>query len=862
MEVREGLLTDLADAILDGRPIDWGSAESRANELERSLLDPLRLLANLAIVARDHQDPFNSEDELGSEGDRNKDLAGEIVGVYRLIEPLGRGGMGEVYLAERADGRFEQKVALKLVKRGMDSREILRRFARERRILARLEHPGIARLLDAGETLGGRPYFVMERVDGQRITEYCRARVLRLEDRLQLMTACCDAVDAAHRNLVVHRDLKPSNILVTADGQVKLLDFGIAKLLGEDETETHVTRLGGRVLTASYAAPEQILGGNVTVATDVFALGVVLYELLTGVLPYDRGATTPLELAAQVQHETAERPSTAARRDVVSGVESVRQRWARRLRGDLDTITMKALAHEPERRYPSAAALAEDLRRHLTSRPVEARPDSRGYRLRKFVMRHRLGVAASSVVVMAVIAALVVSLYQTAAARREAARAAAAQAFLVSLFEQLDPERYAGSAPTVRHLLERGSERLDQDLAQQPELRAEMQALLARVFDQLSLFKQGESHWRPALQTQQALFGMSDPRTIRAKKGLAISLARQGRYTEAEPLFRELLAQKEVVGDPRELGSMLLNYCNVKRLTGDYAAAETVCERAVALLENVAGEAASRSLATALTSLGFLHDKQGRERDAISALERALAIRLKNGGAESYVVASVKKNLADAHRDLGEFDAAERYAREALTVAEKLLPANDPFVADTLASVGRIVQVRGDRAGARTLYARSIASYEASAHPNNPGLAHPLRSLATLLREDGEAKEALRLSERALALKRKAFGDSHPEVAEFWSDVARGRLALGDVRGALEAFRAGVDVIRVALPDSQQLASELFLLGDVLRRNHRPDEALAYLEESHAIWRKNPGWNPGDFGDLEATIATTRAALR
>ncbi len=700
MAVREGLLTDLADAILDGRPIDWGSAESRANELERSLLEPLRLLANLAVVARDNQGPFNSDDELGPEGDRIQDLAGEILGVYRLIEPLGRGGMGEVYLAERADGRFEQKVALKLVKRGMDSREILRRFARERRILARLEHPGIARLLDAGETPGGRPYFVMERVDGQRITEYCRTRSLRLEDRLQLMAVCCDAVDAAHRNLVVHRDLKPSNILVTADGQVKLLDFGIAKLLGEDDAETHITRQGGRVLTASYAAPEQILGGNVTVATDVFALGVVLYELLTGVLPYDRGATTPLELAARVQHETAERPSAAARRAVVSGGESVkRQRWARRLCGDLDTITMTALAHEPERRYPSAAALAEDLRRHLTSRPVEARPDSSGYRLRKFVMRHRLGVAASSVVATAVIAALAVSLYHTAAARREAARASAAQAFLASLFEQLDPDRYAGSAPTVRHLLERGSQRLDHDLAQQPELRAEMQALLARVFDQLSLFKQGEAHWRPAFQTQQALFGAGDPRTIRAKRGLATSLARQGRYTEAEPLFRELLAQKEVVGDPHELGGNLLNYCNVKNRIGDYAAAEAVCERAVALLENVAGDAASRTLGVALNNLGLLYHKQGRHRDAINAFERTLAIRLKNEGAESYVVASVKKNLANVYRDLGEFDAAERYARDALTVKEKLLPANDPAVADMLGLLGRIVQDRGDRAG-------------------------------------------------------------------------------------------------------------------------------------------------------------------
>ena len=220
--------------------------------------------------------------------------------------------MGEVYLGERADGRFEQQVAVKLVKRGMDSGEILRRFARERRILARLEHPGIARLLDAGETPDGRPYFVMERVEGETITDYCRARALPLDDRLPLLASCCDAVDAAHRSLVVHRDLKPSNILVTPEGQVKLLDFGIAKLLAEEEDETQLTRHGVRVITPAYAAPEQILGGGVTMATDVFALGVVLYELLTGVLPYDRRATTPHELATRVERESAERPSTAA----------------------------------------------------------------------------------------------------------------------------------------------------------------------------------------------------------------------------------------------------------------------------------------------------------------------------------------------------------------------------------------------------------------------------------------------------------------------------------------------------------------------------------------------------------------------
>ncbi len=806
--------------------------------------------------------PGNAGDKPESDEDRIANLSGQMVGVYRLIEPLGRGGMGEVYLGERADGRFEQKVAVKLVKRGMDSAEILRRFARERRILARLEHPGIARLLDGGETADGRPYFVMERVEGKPITDYCRDGDLPLEDRLRLVAACCEAADAAHRALVVHRDLKPSNILVTPDGQVKLLDFGIAKLMEEEVDETQLTRQGGRVLTPAYAAPEQILGGGVTVATDVFALGVVLYELLTGALPYDRRATTPHDLASRVERETAERPSTAARRATdTEGANQTAQPWVRRLRGDLDTITMKALAREPERRYPSAAALAADLRRYLTSRPVEARPHSRGYRLGKFVQRHRLGVAASAVVAAAVLVALAVSLAQTAAARREAERAAAAQTYLTSLFEQIDPERAAGSAPTVRELLERGSERLDRELAQQPELRAEMHALLGQVFDQLALPDQGLAQWRRAVEIRQALFGPGDARTAKARKGLAISLARQGRLADAEPMFQELLQHQQVLANEGELASVLLNYGNVKRITGDYAGSQELLERAVGLAGR-AEEPDSRQLAGALTNLGLTYKQQGRERAAVKALERALAIRMKNEGPRSGAVANVMKQLSHLYRDLGELHVAERYAQESLVLAEALYPPNHPFISVTLESLGQLAQKSGDRVKARELYERSIASYEGSQLPE-PDVAHPQRHLAGLLREDGETEEAVRFYERALAMRRKAFGDRHPEVAQSWHDLASGRVALGDTTGALAALRTGVETFRSTLPgDSPQLARGLFSLGDVLRRNGRPGEALPYLEEAHSIWSKKLPSSSKDLADLEAALAATRAALR
>ena len=859
MPLSELRVAELAAEVLDGTPVDWAAIESEADGADRALIEELKVLATLADVHRPPLVP-SASDEAPVDDDR-PDLSGRTVGAYRLREPLGRGGMGVVYLGERVDGRFEQTVAVKLVKRGMDSGEILRRFARERRILARLEHPGIARLLDAGETPEGRPYFVMERVEGERITDYCRARGVPLEDRLRLVAACCDAVDAAHRGLVVHRDLKPSNILVTAEGQVKLLDFGIAKLLGEEDDNT--TRVGGRILTAGYAAPEQILGGEVTVAADVFALGVVLYELLTDALPYDRHATTPYELAARVERETAERPSTSAGRASVSAGNRVnRERWARRLRGDLDAIAMLALAHEPHRRYPSAAALASDLRRYLKSEPIEARPDSTGYRVRKFVIRHRLGVAASMMVTLAVVVGLAVSLYQTAAARREARRAAAAQAFVTSLFEQIDPDSYVGSAPTVRDIVERGAERVDRELRDQPELRADMQALLGQVFDQLSLTKKGEAQWHRALETRQALYGPDDARTAKAKKGLAISLARQARYAEAEPLFQQLVEHERAVGDQRELGSVLINDGNLKRLKGDYGAAESVLQGAVALLER-AGDPASLSLSKALGNLGLVYRQQGRERDAITAFERSLAILMKSQGPSSSMVANAKKQLSHLYRDVGELETAQQYAEEALAIREKLFPPNHPSIGETLESLGQLAQKRGDRARARQLYERSIRTYEGSQPGDDLGLAYSLRYFAAFLLEERETKDALRFYERALALRRKTLGDRHRDVAESWDDVARARLAVGDLRGALEAARTSVDTFRAAAPNERsQLAGRLLFLGDVLHRSHRPREALACLEEADTIWRTKPPKDPKELGQLQASLAATRAGLR
>ncbi len=344
--------------------------------------------------------------------------SGMRLGPWRLLESIGEGGMGEVWRAERADDSFDQFVAVKILRQGVVSPGMHRRFLVERQILARLSHPSIARLVDGGVAPDGRPFFVMELLRGLPLHEHVRVHKLTIEQRLGLFQTACEAVEAAHRQLVVHRDLKPSNILVSEAGEVKLLDFGIAKVLEPDLfTEAEgATRMDGRALTPEYAAPEQILGDPVTTATDVYGLGLVLYELLVGSRPFKREGSIG-DLIEGLENEEAERPSTV----VVRGTEIVappdQKRWARRLRGDLDTIVLRALAKEPERRYPSVAALRDDVRRFLAGRPIRARLDGMGYRFVKFVGRHRWGTVGTVAAATVLIGGLALSLRQSALER-------------------------------------------------------------------------------------------------------------------------------------------------------------------------------------------------------------------------------------------------------------------------------------------------------------------------------------------------------------------------------------------------------------------------------------------------------------
>jgi serine/threonine-protein kinase len=426
--------------------------------------------------------------------------------------------MGTVYLAERVDGQFEQQVAIKLLKQGLPGEDARRRFLQERQILARLEHPGIARLLDGGVTAEGTPFFVMEHVEGRPVTAYCNEQNFGIEQRLRVFLEICDAVQYAHRNLVVHRDLKPSNILVDAAGRVKLLDFGIAKLLaeGDDGAPAEATRSVLRAMTPEYAAPEQVRGDPVTTATDVYVLGVLLYELLAGQRPYRVGRGPISELERAILEEEPLRPS--ARTTGGAGLPGIGPReLQRRLRGDLDGIVLKALEKEPERRYPSAEALATDIRRHLQGLPVSAHGDRLAYRTWKFARRHRLSMAAAGLGFLSLIGGLIGTTWQAQRAAREARKAEVVKDFLKSLFSASDPKEAQGKERTARQLLEDGARRIETELKDQPEVQSEVARLIAAVYRELGEYDRAAPLLSADLERHRKLDG---PRSLAVAESL------------------------------------------------------------------------------------------------------------------------------------------------------------------------------------------------------------------------------------------------------------------------------------------------------------------------------------------------------
>ncbi|HZG43741.1 MAG TPA: serine/threonine-protein kinase, partial [Longimicrobium sp.] len=696
---------------------------------------------------------------------------GTLVGPYRIVRELASGGMGTVYLAERDDPRLRQRVALKMVRQGLHADYLVRRFLEERQILASLEHPGIARLLDGAVTAAGVPWFAMEYVEGVPLDEYCDRHRLGVDERLRLFAQVCDAVQYAHRNLVAHRDLKPSNILVTESGQPKLLDFGIARLVagGEAPADGERTAIGPRLLTPEYASPEQLRGEPVSTVTDVYSLGVILYGLLTGRRPYRPRGESRWELPGALLGPP-ERPSALAAAGEEAGEAAASRgttpaRLARRLMGDLDAIVLKAMRPEPGQRYATAEQLAADLRRHAAGLPVGARADTRWYRVRKFVSRHRAGVAASAAALVLLMGFAVVTRVQAMRIAAERDRAQQVESFLLGLFDRSDLYQGSTRAVTVRDLLDRGAAEIAD--VRQPEVRWRLQLALGHAYYGQGDYGRAIALLDSSYAALRRLRGERDQETIAIANQLANVLRVAGRYDRAQALYRVILdaRRRELGAGSVEVARSLNGLAMVLRMQGRYTEAEGLLREALAIDRMHAADAPS-GLPQTLNNLGHVMRESGRLGDAEALHRESLAVRRAVWGPEHFEVTVSLANLAGVLRDRGDHSGADTLYRQVLALRLRLAGEEHPDLAMDRAGYAQLLHLRGDLEGGEALYRRALTVQRQVLPPGHALTATTLTGLGALLVDRDRPAEALPLLQEALAARRGALPPGHWYVAE------------------------------------------------------------------------------------------------
>jgi serine/threonine-protein kinase len=763
-------------------------------------------------------------------------------GPYRLLRPLGEGGMGMVWLAERTDGAYEQQVAVKVLKRGMDTQAILRRFLQERRILARLHHPHIVRLVDGGMSSDGRPFYVMDRVDGETITRHAQARRLHVRARVALLAQVAEAVAYAHAQLVVHRDLKPSNVLVDAAGEARVLDFGIAKLL-EDSSEQTMTGTGLRVLSPAYAAPEQILGEPIGTATDVYALGLMLCELLAGELPQRRLATSPAQLARDVEGSASERPSTLASRRTgeqmaeLYGADADARDIVRVLAGDIDVIAAKALQRDPARRYPTAAAFADDLRRWLDGRPITARADSSAYRLAKFVQRHRLGVAAAAVVVLSLLAGLGVALWQAEHARlqaqlaqQQAARAERVKGFLVAIFQQNDPAHAKGQGLSAAEVLRRGRSALDTSLAEDPQTRGELLVTIAQIQDNLGALQDAIASVDQGFALLAGHIPADDPRMANAYAVRGQVYNDSDRNPEAERDFRAALAilERDPGTDPAQIEAVQSKLAYVVAVTQSSGAA-VVLQRG--LVERVRQRLGSDGAAVAdhRVALALFLEEARDYPGAENEYRVAIPALVKERGAVEPRVCEAERNYAGLLDRLGRADEAEPLFEKTLACYAKLYGKDSMPYARVLFSRGILLLGRRRFAEAEADLKIALDSGEGVNET-----AHRHRYLGRAL--EGQGRYAAAASEFAEAERMYREADL-PNDIQRWrarADYGYALFRIGDPhkgRAAVDAAIAGIDEVTGGA-DTPEYMRPLRALGEIARAQGELPTAL----KAHRRW--------------------------
>ena len=785
------------------------------------------------------------------------DLEGSSIGPYRLLTRLGEGGMGQVYLAERADGQFQQTVALKLLRAGRDDPAWVGRFRTEREILARLEHPNVARLLDGGVSERGLPYLVMELVRGEPVTDHCDRLRLDVRGRLGLFQAICRAAQYAHQNLIVHRDLKPSNILVNDRGEVKLLDFGIAKILAPGElTGPAATYTAALVMTPAYASPEQLQGVPVTTSTDVYALGLLLYELLTGCRGQEIERLAPAELVRRISEVDPPLPSASAitgsagpqdapqRADVRGGVSP--ERLGRLLRGDLDTIVMRAIHKDPARRYLSAEQLADDIERYLLGRPVRARPDTFGYRSRKFLARHRVGIAAATLALVALLAGLALATLGLVRARRaealarsEAETARRVSDFLAGLFKINEPGEARGNAVTARELLDRGAARIEDELAADPAVRGKLLHAIGNAYGELGLYDPALLAHEKERAAQVAAHGQRHPEVANALIALASTHMAKGSYEKTRDLAQQALAIQEDAGGPEtlELASTLSQLGLAHWYLGNLLEARRLLERSLAMKERLVGRD-DPQLGGILNNVAILYWQEGNTAAARPLYERALAIFVKKHGENHPAVAHTLNNLALVYEQERNYPQARACHQRALKIRRQILAADHPDIAETLNNLGNVQRATGELQAARESFEAALAIRRHALGPDHPHVAATLNNLGITLASLGDPEAARPLLESSLAILTKALGPDHPQVCFPLAGLAELDHRAGDLAHAEDEFRRALAIGEKGLgKDHPELAEILRPYAALLRDLGRDQEAAA-LEGRLAVVRK------------------------
>ncbi len=772
----------------------------------------------------------------------------ETIGAYKIIDVLGHGGMGTVYLAERADKQFQHQVAIKVVRLHSANADVVERFRAERQILASFNHANIATLLDGGETTDGLPYLVMEYVQGTSITEFCDQKNYSTTDRLTLFLSICDAVQYAHQNLVIHRDIKPSNILVTDNGIPKLLDFGVAKILREDLlTGGQLTMANMRVLTPDYASPEQILGSNITTATDVYALGMLLYELLTGHSPYRLSSYSAAEITALVCEKVPQRPSdfvaTLVDQEQIPTAEQIaskrsttHKRLKKAMTGDIDNIVMKALRKEPEQRYPSVNQFAEDIERFLTGLPVRARPPTWGYRAGKFVRRNKANLAVASAVLMAFAATNVFYTTRLTAERDralvEARRAQEVATFVTDLFEVSTPDQSRGAEVTARQMLDRGANRIGVELRNQPMVQLSLMQVIGTAYAKLGLDKMAAKTLEAALARHEALEIADDAVLGIILHNLGVVYHSQARHDESAMLLDRALRLRRELPSDTDTAATLRALASLAYELDDYDKAAEHLTEAEAIVRAM-DPPALLAVADVLLARGDLIKRLGDNEGAIANYHEAIALRRELSGEDHPDTLIAQNNLADALIGAGRRAEAENILLEVVDARRRVLPAGHSDIATALENLATTIKYQGRPEDALPYQQEALEIYRVAFPADHPETAVSLNNLANLHHDLRDLDKALALHNESLAMKRRLFGDKHSTLAASYNNLAALAADRNDFEGALDMYQRTLEVDRKSLgEDHPYVHVDLIGIGVMQGRLGRLEEAETTLRQA------------------------------